>query len=57
MCAVHSSAQASTRNIAVPTDVTALARLSGACPAATIAPGTIRVTLPAFGHAICRAAR
>ena len=55
--AVNTSAEAITRNIAVPTDVSSLARLSGACPAAPIAPGTIRVTLPAFGHAICRAAR
>ncbi|GLR48189.1 alpha-amylase [Sphingomonas astaxanthinifaciens DSM 22298] len=54
--AVNTSTEAITRNIAVPTDVSSLARLSGACPAAVIAPGTIRVTLPAFGHAICRAA-
>ncbi len=57
MVAVNTSAQPITRNIAISADVTALARLAGSCPAAPLAPGTIRVTLPAFGHAICRTAR
>ena len=55
--AVNTSAQPITRNIAVAADITGLAALSGPCPAVPIAPGTVRVTLPAFGHAICRAAR
>jgi glycosidase len=55
--AVNTSAQPITRNIAIGADITGLAALAGPCPASPIAPGTIRVTLPAFGHAICRAAR
>ena len=55
--AVNSSALPITRNIAIAADVTGLARLAGPCPAVPVAPGTIRITLPAFGHAICRTAR
>ncbi|MES2303483.1 MAG: hypothetical protein V4521_15650, partial [Pseudomonadota bacterium] len=32
-----------------------LESLSGQCPAAVIAPGSVRVTLPAFGWMVCRA--
>jgi len=55
--AVNTSAQPLTRNIAIPADITALARLAGPCPSAPVAPGTVRITLPAFSHVICRAAR
>lgn len=55
--AVNTSNAEITRNIAVPADVRALAALAGSCPAAPVAPGTIKVTLPAFGYAVCRAAR
>jgi glycosidase len=55
--AVNTSNQPITRTIAIAADVTGLASLSGSCPAAPIAPGTVRVTLPAFSHVICRAAR
>ncbi|GAA3995471.1 alpha-amylase family glycosyl hydrolase [Sphingomonas humi] len=55
--AINTSAEPITRNIAVPTNITGLASLSGPCPAAPVAPGTVRVTLPAFGHVICRASR
>ncbi|GAA4027906.1 alpha-amylase family glycosyl hydrolase [Sphingomonas rosea] len=55
--AANTSASEITRNIAVPTDITSLARLTGACPVRPIAPGTVQVTLPAFGYAVCRAAR
>lgn len=55
--AVNTSAQPITRNVAVAADITGLAALRGPCPAAPVAPGTIRITLPAFGHAICRTAR
>ncbi|WP_300975540.1 alpha-amylase family glycosyl hydrolase [Sphingomonas sp. LHG3406-1] len=55
--AVNTSAQPITRNIAIAADISGLASMSGACPAAPVAPGTVRVTLPAFGHVICRAAR
>jgi glycosidase len=55
--AVNTSAQPITRNIAIGADITGLASLSGACPAAPAVPGTVRITLPAFGHVICRAAR
>lgn len=55
--ATNTSANPITRNIAISADITSLASLSGSCPAAPVAPGTVRVTLPAFGHVICRAAR
>jgi glycosidase len=55
--AVNTSAKPITRNIAIAADISGLASLSGPCPAAPVAPGTVRVTLPAFSHAICRAAR
>ncbi|NJC04275.1 glycosidase [Sphingomonas kaistensis] len=55
--AVNISAQPITRNVAVAADISGLASLSGPCPAAPVAPGTVRVALPAFGHVICRAVR
>lgn len=55
--AANTSAQPITRNIAVASDITGLTSLSGPCPAAPIAPGSVSVTLPPFSHAICRAAR
>lgn len=55
--AVNTSGEPITRNIAVAADISSLASLAGPCPAAPVATGTIRLTLPAFGHAICRAAR
>jgi glycosidase len=55
--AVNTSAQPITRTVAIAADITGLASLAGPCPAVPVAPGTVRVTLPAFGHAICRAAR
>lgn len=55
--AVNTSAQPISRNVAVDADISGLASLSGSCPATLGAPGTISVSLPAFGHAICRAAR
>jgi glycosidase len=55
--AANTSAQPITRTIAIAADITGLASLSGSCPAAPVAPGTVRVTLPPFGHVICRAAR
>lgn len=55
--AANTSAQPITRTIAIAADITDLASLSGTCPAVPVAPGTVRVTLPAFGHVICRAAR
>ncbi|GAA4011523.1 alpha-amylase family glycosyl hydrolase [Sphingomonas swuensis] len=57
MVAVNTSAQPITRNIAIGADVTGLSSLSGSCPAVPVAPGTVRVTLPGFGHVICRTAR
>ncbi|WP_338501025.1 alpha-amylase family glycosyl hydrolase [Sphingomonas kaistensis] len=55
--AVNTSSQPITRNVAIAADISGLASLSGPCPAAPVAPGTVRITLPAFGHVICRAAR
>jgi len=53
----NTSKEPMTRNVAIAADISGLSRLAGNCPTAPAAPGTIQVTLPAFGYAICRAAR
>lgn len=57
LVAVNTSTQPITRNIAVPTGMTQLRTLAGNCPATSVAPGTVRITLPPLGYAICHAAR
>ncbi len=44
-----------TVNSTIGATVTHLEALSGPCPAAVSAPGSVRVTLPAFGWMVCRA--
>jgi hypothetical protein len=42
-------------NIAVDMKSRAFEALSGNCPAASAAPGTLAITVPAFGTLICQA--
>lgn len=44
-----------TVNSTIGATVTHFEALSGPCPAAVSAPGSVRVTLPAFGWMVCRA--
>lgn len=53
LVAYNSSAAPITRSVAVDYDVTGIETLAGACPAEVAAPGSITITLPAFGYAIC----
>ena len=43
-----------TRNSVIGTDARRLETLAGQCPTSVTAPGSLRVTLPAFGFAVCR---
>ena len=53
---LNSSDRPLTRNVHVDADGTKWSRVwaRGDCPAQTVAPGSVRVTLPAFGYAICQ---
>jgi glycosidase len=42
-------------NIQVETGSTAFRALAGACPANAVAPGSLTLSLPAFGYAVCAA--
>jgi len=53
--AFNTSAAPIEANIAVDPRTAGLAQLYGACPAAAAAPGTVRLSLPAFGTAVCAA--
>lgn len=55
LVAFNSSPQPWTGNIQVETGSTAFTSLAGACPAAAAAPGSITLTLKAFGYAVCAA--
>lgn len=55
LVAFNSSPQPWTGNIQVETGSTAFTSLVGDCPAAAAAPGSITLTLPAFGYAVCAA--
>lgn len=54
---LNTSTQSITRNVQVDVAATALHSLAGECPSAPQAPGSIRITLPPLGYAICHAAR
>jgi hypothetical protein len=43
------------QNVLVETKSTHFTALAGACPTAAQAPGSVRVSLPAFGYAVCDA--
>ena len=53
LAAFNTSDQAITRDIEVDYDARGLTALSGQCPAAVTAPGSMRLTIPAFGWAVC----
>ncbi|HEX8388658.1 MAG TPA: alpha-amylase family glycosyl hydrolase [Sphingomonas sp.] len=55
LLAFNTSAQPITTAIEVETRSAAFDALSGACPAQATAPGSVRITLPAFGYAVCAA--
>ena len=55
LIAFNSAPAPITANIQVETRSTGFAALAGACPAAAAAPGSLTLTLPAFGYAVCRA--
>lgn len=42
-------------NVEVDVRSTSFTALAGACPAASSAPGSVAIQLPAFGYALCRA--
>ena len=54
LIAFNTSAAPITRQIAIASDVIGFDTLDGGCPAAVSAPGSVRLTLPAFGYAICK---
>ncbi|RST29861.1 alpha-amylase [Sphingomonas ginkgonis] len=53
----NTSGQPLTQNVTVETRSAAFSAAVGPCPARAQAPGSVRVTLPAFGYAVCHAAR
>ncbi|WP_435418069.1 alpha-amylase family glycosyl hydrolase [Parerythrobacter aurantius] len=53
LLAFNTSAKPITRNIEIAYDVNAIATLVGPCATAIEAPGSVRLTLPAFGYAAC----
>lgn len=57
LVAFNSSAQPWTGNIQVETGSAAFAALAGVCPATAAAPGSVTLTLPAFGYAVCAAGK
>ncbi|WP_294088389.1 alpha-amylase family glycosyl hydrolase [Sphingomonas sp.] len=54
LIAFNTSAEPITRQIAIASDVAGFDTLDGGCPAAVSAPGSVRLTVPAFGYAICK---
>jgi len=57
LIAFNSSPQPWTGNIEVETGSTAFTALAGTCPAGAAAPGSIALSLPAFGYAVCAAGK
>jgi glycosidase len=55
LIAFNTSGTPWTGNIQVETGSARFTSLAGACPAAASAPGSITLTLPAFGYAVCAA--
>lgn len=55
LIAFNSASAPITAHIQVETRSTGFAALAGACPAAAAAPGSLTLTIPAFGYAVCRA--
>lgn len=57
LIAFNSSPQPWTGNVEVEAGSTTFASLAGACPATAAAPGSVTLTLPAFGYAVCAAGK
>ncbi|MBR0553953.1 alpha-amylase family glycosyl hydrolase [Stakelama marina] len=55
LVAINSSTESITRDVAVGVLSARFTTLAGQCPAAAAAPGSVTVTLPPLGYAICRA--
>ena len=53
LAAFNSSEAPITRDIEVDYGARKLSALSGDCPASPTAPGSVRLTIPAFGWAVC----
>ncbi|MHA6720665.1 alpha-amylase family glycosyl hydrolase [Sphingomonas sp. RS6] len=53
--AFNTSAEPWTGHVEVEAGSTAFRALAGACPANAVAPGSLALTLPAFGYAVCTA--
>ena len=53
LAAFNTSDQAITRDIEVDYGTRMLTSLSGECPATPTAPGSVQLTIPAFGWAVC----
>ncbi|HVL79598.1 MAG TPA: alpha-amylase family glycosyl hydrolase [Sphingomicrobium sp.] len=54
---VNSSTQPIERNVVVDAGSERFRALAGSCPAAAQAPGSVRISLPPLGYAICHASR
>jgi hypothetical protein len=57
LIAFNSSPQPWTGNIQVETGSTSFASLIGVCSTSAAAPGSVALTLPAFGYAVCAAGK
>lgn len=57
LIAFNSSSQPWTGNIQVETGSTSFASLIGVCSTSAAAPGSVALTLPAFGYAVCAAGK
>lgn len=57
LVAFNSSPQPWSGNILVEVASTSFASLAGSCPATAAAPGSVTLSLPAFGYAVCAAGK
>jgi neopullulanase len=55
LVAVNTSTQPIEQNVLVETSSQRFTALAGTCPTAASAPGSVRITLPALGYAVCDA--
>ena len=55
LVAVNTSTQPIEQNVVVETSSQRFTALAGTCPTVASAPGSVRITLPALGYAVCDA--
>jgi glycosidase len=55
LVAVNTSTQSIEQNVVVETSSQRFTALAGTCPTTASAPGSVRITLPALGYAVCDA--